>query len=546
MDDEVEVVDLTTAESSDVSVPSSDLPASSSSKDKHKDDDDDKNKQTDDKKHSKPSLGKLLSLARPEYSVLTVSVLFMIIAETTSLLNPLVVAEAYDYLVDPELTSSDRMSKINRTMTIVLLLHAFGMVFGFLRSSLMGVAGERVVARLRNTLFQSILNQEIAFFDEHKTGDLVSRLGSDTTLIQKATSLALPEIMLGIIKIITALVLMFWISIPLAGVTIGFSTFIVLICVPFGKIIGKLSKNYQDVLAEAQTRSTEALGAMRTVQSFAAEDREQKYYKDKIGDPGEYKFWWPADKKRSTYSVGFFKSIANTGFFVFVFGFGFGSMYVSLWYGFRLVNEGEMTIGQLTAFQSYIFQIGMALGATSSYLGQLFEAIGASGKIFFLLERIPLIPTPRPDKTDHDRKEVENDAENPAPVFYEATKVPSSMVGSVELRGVSFAYPSRPGVKVLENVNLRMAPNSTTALVGASGGGKSTVVALLQRFYDINEGSILIDGNDIRSLDLKWLRSNIGFVQQEPTLFGLTIRENLCYGVNHIVSEQDLDNACKV
>mmetsp|Transcript_26160 Transcript_26160/g.40122 ORF Transcript_26160/g.40122 Transcript_26160/m.40122 type:complete len:696 (-) Transcript_26160:1635-3722(-) len=565
MSDKKSVVDLTTVD--DLSGDSSSSKFSKPSTNENPVLDDlalDKNSHDESKKdakeksinmEAKPSIGKLLSLARPEFSVLTVAALFMVIAEATGLINPLVIAQAYDHLVDPDLISSDRMSKINSTMTIVLLLHGCGIVFGFLRSSLMGVAGERVVARLRNTLFQSILKQEIAFFDEYKTGDLVSRLGSDTTLIQKATSLALPEIMLGVIKIVTALVLMFWISVPLAGVTIGFSMFIILVCIPFGKVIGNLSKKYQDVLAEAQTRSTEALGAMRTVQSFAAEDREQKYYSDKIGDPAEYKFWWPTKGSCSsqesdlddtnTYSVGFFKAIASTGFFVFVFGVGFGSMYVSLWYGFRLVNEGVMTIGELTAFQSYIFQIGIALGSTSSYLSQLFEAVGASGKIFFLLERIPLIPTPRPTAKDLGKKKLGNDTENPAPPFYEATKVPASMVGSVELRGVSFSYPSRPDVKVLEDINLSMAPNTTTALVGASGGGKSTVVSLLQRFYDINEGSILIDGNDVRSLDLRWLRSNIGYVQQEPSLFGLSIRENLCYGVDRVVSEDEIDNVCK-
>jgi ABC-type multidrug transport system fused ATPase/permease subunit len=382
------------------------------------------------------------------------------------------------------------------------------------------------------------LKQEISFFDEHKTGELVSRLGSDTTLVQQATSQSAPQCIIGIVKLCVSVALMFWISPELAGVSFGCVIVLFTFAVPFGKVIGALSKAYQDVLGQAQTRSTEALGAMRTVQSFAAEDRESRRYLDKIGDPGQYKFWYPSDHRehKTTYSVGFFKSIVGTGFFVFIFGVGFGCLYLSLWYGFKLVVDGAMSLGDLTAFQSYIFQIGFGLGEITTNLTKLIEARGASGRIFFLLERVPMIPMPILKEKSMDGK---------IPALGEPLK-PRFMNGDIEFRNVSFVYPSRPDVPVLQDFSLRVPADTTTALVGSSGAGKSTVVSLLLRFYDVNSGSICIDGNDIRSLDLQWMRSNIGYVQQEPQLFGLTVRENVCYGVDRDVTDKEVETACKV
>jgi len=278
-------------------------------------------------------ISKLLSLARPEAPMLVVALVLMLMAEATGMLNPLILASAYNDLVDPTLSQDERMSGINRTMILVLLVHFGGVAVAFSRTTIMGMAGERVVARTRNNLYRSILKQEIAFFDNHQSGELVSRLGSDTQLLSEGTSKALPEVLIGIIKVITSIAIMFWISPKLAGVMIGFVTFIMTICIPFGKILGRLSKKYQDKLGEAQNYSTEALGAMRTVQSFAAEAREEERYQTKIGNPEQYPCWWPADHKThaTTYSFGIFKSLVQSGFFTVIFGVGFGSMYISLW-----------------------------------------------------------------------------------------------------------------------------------------------------------------------------------------------------------------------
>ena len=417
------------------------------------------------------------------------------------------------------------MKEINQYMLIAIIITIVGIVAGFLRGMIQGVIGERVVARLRCNLYKQILRQEIAFFDEHKSGELVSRLGSDTTLLQSVVSQSLPDFLTQLIKGISAMILMFYISVKLAGLALGGVVLIFLMSSPMGFILGRLSKKYQDILGQAQTHSTEAIGSMRTVQCFAAEKKEILRYNDKIGNPEDIP-WWIPPKKQTTYRVGFFKSIAQSGFFSFVFGLGFGFLNVTLWYGFYLVLQDELTLGGLTAFNSYIISIGFAMGQMAASISKVFEGLGASGRVFFLLERTPQIPEPD--------------------VVKETLPVkPEKMVGTIEFENVTFCYPSRPEQPVLDDVTLTIPASSVTALVGSSGAGKSTIVQLLQRFYDINKGSIKIDGHDLKSLDLKWLRQQIGFVQQEPHLFGLSIKENMLYGVERDVAQEELEAAAK-
>lgn len=484
----------------------------------------------DDLASIKPSLGRLFQLAKPEMGMLLVSFVLMVVSESANMVTPLVVANAYDILVDPAFEDdAQRMSEISYWMSIAVIITVAGIVAGFVRGTIQGVVGERVVARLRCQLYNQILRQEIAFFDVHKSGELVSRLGSDTTLLQSVVSQSLPEFLGQAIKAVSAIALMFTLSAKLAGIAVAGVVFIFGLSTPMGKVLGKLSKQYQDVLGQAQTHSTEAIGSMRTVQAFAAEGRESARYNGKIGNPDEIRLWWPPKEPVTTYRVGFFKSIAQSGFFSFVFGAGFGFLNVTLWYGFYLVLQGEMTLGGLTAFNSYIIIIGFSMGQMALSKARISEGLGASGRVFYLADRVPQIPKPPPSPQEERA----------------ATVKPESMVGHVEFENVSFSYPSRPTQTILKGVSLSMPANTTTALVGSSGSGKSTIVSLLQRFYDVNEGAISVDGHDITSLDLQWLRKHVGFVQQEPSLFGLTIKENMLYGVEREVSQEELESVAR-
>lgn len=508
------------------------------------------NKSNEDEQQSKssalsspPSLKRVFQTVQPEYPMLLFGFFLLFASESTSQVIPLIVAKAYDAVIDDQLDTDDKMADINNYMLLSVLIFSGGIFAGFLRGCIFAVVGERMVSRLRNQLYASILTQDISFFDEHKSGELISRLGSDITLLQGVISMSLPEALVNITKVIVSVALTFVISPELAGISFATIFAISMLAMPLGVSLGKLSKLYQDALGEAQTYSTEAIGQMRTVQSFTAEAKEMRRFSRHIGDPDMYPFWWPnsSNSKRkendvqSTYSVGFWKSIITSGFFSIIFGGGFGFLYVCLWYGFYLVNEGSMTLGELTAFQSYVFNIGLGMGTASSHVAKIFEALGASGRVFYLLDCIPTILP------------ITNDADDSSS---ESKRLqPLSLEGRISFEGVTFAYPSRSKINVLDDFTLQITPGTTTALVGSSGSGKSTVVALLQRFYDINGGRIAIDGNEIRDLDVRWLRQRIGYVQQEPQLFGLSVRNNLLYGVPDEmaleVSQEKMEQACR-
>lgn len=518
-----------------------------------------------------PTFSQIFALIRGDIHLLLIGLLLMCVAEAASLAVPIIVARAYDslqtYFYDLGINESageagsdetiDRttMSDINTWMGISMGVYLASSVASWIRGVLLGIVGERLVARLRKQVYESVLRQEIGFFDVHKTGEIVSRLGSDTQLLQQTVSVYVPESIIGFVKVIISIVLMFGINGKLTSMTLAGVLVLCGIAVPFGRKLGVLSKKYQDVLGDSQTRSTEALGSVRTVQGFAAEQKELKRYVSKIGDPDDTQ----TTDKETTYHVGVKQAVVKAALYSIVFGGAFGFLYCALWFGFYLVTiEGTLTLGGLTAFQSYIFIIGGAIGSTINNVAQVFSGIAACGRVFYLLERKPKIKNfdgieedDDDDKEDNeDTNKTETTSTGKKPGTLQKAIVPSSpMEGNIEFENVMFSYPSRPDVLVLNAFSIKLAKNTTTALVGSSGSGKSTVVSLIQRFYDVDAGTITLDGTDTTKLDLSWLRSQIGYVQQEPQLFGVTIRENLVYGLSEeeiaTISQTELENTCR-
>jgi ABC-type multidrug transport system fused ATPase/permease subunit len=517
-----------------------------------------------------PTFGKLFGLITAEIPLLIVALVLMVIAEAGNLAVPYVLARAYNALQDyffslgansdiegtevlDEELSVSTMSEINLWMGVTLGMYTISQIFSYARGVMLAVIGERLVARLRLRVYKSVLQQEIGFYDENKTGEIVSRLGSDTQLLQTMVSTFAPEALKGILTIVLSIILMYGINAKLTSMTLGGLVVLCMIAVPFGQKLSKLSKDYQNVLGEAQSRSTEALGSIRTVQSFAAEAKELNRYLEKVGNPEA-----AHDKNaQTTYNVGLRKSITQVGVMMVVFGGAFGWLYCTLWYGFHLVViEGTLTLGGLSAFQSYVFIIGGGIGSTVSNITQIVIAIGASGRVFWLLERKPKIKNF--DGISDDEEELENNDEKddskpsvemPAKERRKSIIPSKPMVGNIEFDNVMFSYPTRPDVLVLNAFSLMLPKDTTTALVGSSGSGKSTVVALIQRFYDVDGGKITLDGVDLTHLDMSWFRSQIGYVQQEPQLFGISIRDNLTYGLSEEdaakVTQTELENVCR-
>ena len=290
----------------------------------------------DDNKDTAPAppLSKLVGLFRPEWPICCFAVILMLLTELMNVVNPAMLAKAYELLTDPNsgITHDERMAKINNTIVLVMIIHVAGNFCAWLRFSIVGVVSERVVTRLRVRLYANLLHQEISFFDANNSGDLGGHLAMDTGLIQEAMATALPEVVVGSIKLIATSVAMLWLSPHLALVTVGCVGFSIAVSSVFGTWMGEWTKKYFSVYGVAQSHCYEALGSMRMVQSFAAEGKEEVRFRQLMGEPNT---WWPSRKKgETTYSLGISKSFVNASFFTFIFFSGFGSIYMSIWYVF--------------------------------------------------------------------------------------------------------------------------------------------------------------------------------------------------------------------
>lgn len=293
-----------------------------------------------------------------------------------------------------------------------------------------------------------------------------------------------------IIQIIGSLVFMFTLSPKLTGVLISVVPIVGIGAQQYGRFVQGLRKKFQDELAAASTTAEESIGNIRTVRSFSQERKAMDNYKADI------------DK---SYNVGAKLALAS-GLFQGVIGIiGQGAVVLVLWYGGSLVNQGALNVGILTAFMLYTLNVAMAFAFLSSLYGDFMQAVGASVRMFELMDRLPSFNM-------------------------EVGLTLPSVNQTIQFQDVCFAYPSRPDTDVLKGLSFKLKPGETVALVGPSGGGKSTVISLLERFYDPKSGSISIGGTNLGELDLFWMRRKIALVSQEPVLFATTIAGNIAYG----------------
>lgn len=428
---------------------------------------------------------RLLSHARPYRRDLAIAFLSLIAAGALGLTFPQLVR-----LIIDAAFAEHNLSKLNGAALLLIGIFACQALFSFLRSYLISYTGERIVADMRAELYAHLMRMSLSFFDGRRVGELTSRLASDVSIIQAVTAGSLAELL--------RLALMLVGGIAIIAVTNPGLTLLMLSVVPvvvisahlYGRRVRRLSAQVQDRLAEANTVLEETLSGIRMVQSFAREEYERRRYGQKL---------------QEALRVAAKSSAASGGFIAFIILVVYSGIVVVLWFGSRMVVAGKMTAGQLIAFLLYTFVVSAAVGGISELYGQFQRAIGATRRIFEILDTEPDIKDPQ-----------------------EALPL-AGVRGSVSIRNVSFAYPGS-NLPVLREVNLEVSPGEVIALVGPSGAGKSTLVSLIPRFYDVTSGAILIDGHDIRAVKLEDLRRAIGIVPQEMVLFGGTIRENIAYG----------------
>lgn len=436
---------------------------------------------------SPTALKKLVPLVKPHLPKLIVAGVFLLLSSTAGLAFPQIVR----HLLDAAFVDGDG-SLLNRIALGLLVLFAVQALLNAFQVYLLTSTSERVVAALRSQLFSHIIRLSPSFFTEQRTGELTSRLSSDTAILQTVLSSNLSEFTRQCLFLIGGIVLLTLTHPTLAVTTLAVVPVMVGSAVVFGRALRKASAGVQDRVAEATGTADEAFAQIRVVQSFTAEAEEIRKYTSHISDV------IGAALKRAR--------IRGTFFGILTFC-GFGSIAVVLWQGGRLVLAGHLTAGALVSFLLYAMFVGGAVASLASLFGAYQEAAGAATRIFDLLATEP-------------------ELENPSSPRILAQPVR----GDVELDNITFRYgPDQRDV--LHNVSMRVNPGEVVALVGRSGAGKTTIASLIPRFWDVTGGSIRLDGLDIRSISLQALRSSIGIVPQEPSLFSGTIADNIRYAV---------------
>ena len=444
------------------------------------------------------ALRRLLGLARTEWRNITLGCVCLAIGSVTTLAFP----QALRFILDEALGRRDPavVDKAALAMVVVLAVQAAA---GSLRYVLFTVAGERIVTRLRENVYRAILRQEIAFFDSRTTGELTSRLASDTTVLQNTVSVNVSMALRNAVTVIGGIGALVWTSPKLTAVMLLVVPPVAVGAVLYGRRVRKLSREVQDALASASEVAEETIGGMRTVRSFAAEAAEVARY----GRAVERSF--QLARVRAV-TGGVFVGAASLGAFM--------AAAAVLWYGGHLVLDGAMSVGQLTSFFVYTLVVAFSLAAVSDVWADFMKASGAGARIFELLDRTSPMTS--------------------------AGERPESAHGAVTFEDVSFRYPARPDAQVLSHVSLSLRPGEVVALVGSSGSGKSTIAALLARLYDPESGRVLLDGRDLKELDPDWLRGQVGAVAQEPLLFSRSIADNIRYARAN-ATDADVEQAAR-
>jgi ABC transporter fused permease/ATP-binding protein len=428
---------------------------------------------------------RIVALARPELKPLFWATVALLGTTALNLSYPQLVR----LIVDGVTPGSGDASVVNEYALILLGLFAMTAVFTAVRMYLFTVAGERIVARLRCDVYRTIMQQEIGFFDARRTGELTNRLSADTTVVQNTATVNVSMFLRFSVTTIGAIAILAWTSWKLTLVMLALVPIAVVGGLFYGRLVKRLSREVQDALASATEVAEETISGVRTVRAFAREEREVARYSAQVD---------------ASYALARKRARVNAIFGAVAAFSAYGAISGVLWYGGILLAEGAMTMGELTSFLLYTFTVAFSIAALGGVWQDFMRAVGASERIFELLERPPTMKS--------------------------GGVIPTTVSGTVTFRQIEFAYPTRPDIPVLKGVDLSLSPGEVIALVGPSGGGKSTIAALLSRLYDPIGGQITFDGEDLESLELNWLRRQIGVVAQEPMLFATSIRENIRYG----------------
>jgi len=463
-------------------------------------DEPDQNFVEDAGKKKRPTAMRLLKFGRPELPLVILATFLSSISAFLHMSQNVFVGMVINTVHYNTLEAGQRSLT---TFTLVLLSIYIGDCLSSLFAGVLyAIAATRCSCRLRTLVLRNMVRQDVAFFDTVRVGELLNRLSTDTEVIQMVVTANLAGWFIPLAQVVIGLIAIFAYNWRLTLVVLSLIPVIAVCMFLQGFCMRILTEKELIALADAMSKADETLSNIRTVRSFVAEEKEIGNYADKINVS------YLISKKRAWISGGL-SSFTNLA--------GDTCILVAMWYGGHMIFANEMSVGGLVSYMLFALQSVFAFSSLISIFPQFMEALGASTRVFELLDRKPA-------------------------VNYDGGKIPTNGIeGHITLKNVMFHYPSRPKVKVLNGVSFQLPQGKTLALVGPSGCGKSTLICLLERFYDVQGGQILIDGMDLITFDPQWLRDQIGLVSQEPVLFAMSVEENIMYGskiINHARIEQ--------
>jgi ABC-type multidrug transport system fused ATPase/permease subunit len=472
-------------------------------------------------KISKESIKEILFVfkyLKPYNSYFIGGLIFISLSAISTLAFPFLMGKMIDSVSNKNISTSitqinqlgimDHLKSDNWSLNMVLLLIFIQLsvqtIFSFMRVYLLTKAGTNATADLRRNLYAQLISLPMSFYSSRRVGDLSSRISADTGQIQDTVSFVFAEFLRGLLTLIFGLTFIFSISWQLALIMLSVVPFIAISAVVFGAKIRKMSKMETDMLADSGTMVQETLQGIGVVKAFTAEKIEVGRYQNIMSKLVEFAI------KSGTYR-GVFVS--------FIIFSVFGAISFVVWYGAGMVIDGQLQVGQLMSFVIYSVFVGGTLGGFADMFGQLQKTIGATQRV-----RELMVMTGESNQLSTDKVVIE---------------------GDIAFNNVDFSYASRSEVQVLNGINFKVKQGQQVALVGGSGGGKSTIASLLMRFYDVNKGEILIDGKPIESYLLADLRRHIAYVPQDVMLFGGTIYENILYGNPNASKDEVIEAAQK-
>jgi ATP-binding cassette subfamily B protein len=452
------------------------------------------------------TLRALAPFVAPYWRQIALAVLFLLLASLTTLALPYVVR----LLVDRGLALP---ADVGIAPRLIAIRHQFGWlfvnavalaVFTSARFYMVTWIGERVTADLRQAVYSHVLRQNPQFFETLKTGEVLSRLTTDTTVIQNAVGSSVSMGLRNTVLFVGALGLLIAASPRLMLTVAGIITLVVAPAVIIGRRVRRLSRASQDRIADTSGIAGEVLNAIPVVQSFTQEQAESQRY---------------SHANEAAFSTSIRRTRTRAMLTAFVIIGAFGSLLYGLHNGVQGVMNGAISAGQLSQIALYIMLAASSVAVLAEVWGDLLRAAAATERLYELLATRPQIADPAVPR-----------------------ELPTGTGAGlrVDLQEVTFAYPSRPGRPVIDDLSLIIEAGQSVALVGPSGAGKSTIFQLLQRFYDVSDGSVLVGGVDVRQVRLADLRSRIAVVPQDPVIFSGTVLDNILYGRSGATVEEAL------